>query len=285
VQRVSRETVSNVKSPCIRGISVIGRGRWGSSLLAALEKRKVPVVDPDSLQAEIYWLCVPDAQIERVARRLTRRITGSCGSMGGRVLLHSSGVYSSAILSIAREAGAVVASVHPLMSFPTRKPVPLDGVPFAVEAAGRLKTKLYRLVKELGGRPFAIQPEGKALYHAAAVMASPLLVSLAAAIEETARLAGLSGREAEALLQPIMEATLRNYFRDGAAQSFSGPFARGDAKTVSLHLAALRAHPLLSHIYTSLALHAVASLPVENQAALKRVLRKPSNKRSSGTVV
>jgi predicted short-subunit dehydrogenase-like oxidoreductase (DUF2520 family) len=196
--------------------------------------------------------------------------------MKGRVVLHSSGVHSVDALKVAGDAGAGVGSVHPLMTFPTRKPVALDGVPFAVEAEGRLKAKLFRLVRVLGGEPFSISSEGKALYHAAAVMASPLLVSLATAAEETARLAGLSNQEARKLLQPIMEATLRNFFRQGGNKSFSGPFARGDAQTVSLHLEALAAHPLLKLVYRSLALQALAVLETENKKRLQKLVRDVS---------
>jgi predicted short-subunit dehydrogenase-like oxidoreductase (DUF2520 family) len=77
-------------------------------------------------------------------------------------------------------------------------------------------------------------------------------------------------------MQPIMEATLSNFFLQGGDKSFSGPFARGDAKTVSLHLQALAAHPLLSLVYRSLALQALATLPVENEKKLlKTVLNGP----------
>ena len=263
-------------------ICLIGRGRWSSSLLAALQSLGMSASTADPRQArtsggwvnaEIFWLCVPDAQISLAARQIVKQVERAGGSMQRRVVLHSSGVYGSEILKDALEAGAAVASVHPLMSFPTRKPVALDSVPFAVEAHGRLRTKLFALVRELGGAPFAIRAEGKALYHAAAVMASPLLVSLAAAAVETTRAGGLSEREAKSLLQPIMTATLASFFSQGGPKSFSGPFARGDAKTVSLHLEALASHPQLGRIYRSLALHALDTLPVEHRNELKRSLK------------
>jgi predicted short-subunit dehydrogenase-like oxidoreductase (DUF2520 family) len=263
-------------------ICVVGRGRWGSSMLAALRSRGVAAcaadprrarTNPGWVNAEIFWLCVPDARIPPATRQIVKQVERAGGSMQRRVVLHSSGVYGSEILKDALEAGAAVASVHPLMSFPTRKPVALDGVPFAVEAHGRLRMKLFALIRELGGAPFAIRAEGKALYHAAAVMASPLLVSLATAAVESARAGGLSEREAKSLLQPIMTATLANFFSQGGPKSFSGPFARGDAKTLSLHLAALALHPELDRIYRGLALHALDVLPVKHRNGLKRRLK------------
>ena len=128
-------------------------------------------------------------------------------------------------------------------------------------------------MKAMGGQPFSIAAANKALYHAAAVMASPLLVSLAQAAMHAAEGSGLKPAQARALLQPIMEATLKNFFREGADRSFSGPFARGDAATVSLHLDALAAHPHLEAVYKGLATHAVESLPVENRQKLRRLLK------------
>ena len=265
-------------------ICVVGMGRWGTSLLAALRKQGIEAVGadprkpfgaqaaPDWTRAEVFWMCVPDAAIESATRLVMRGVEGGAGSMRKRVVLHSSGVYSSRILEQARTAGASVASVHPLMTFPTRKRVALEGVPFAVEADGGIRAKLFRLVRRLGGKPFSIPAEGKVLYHATAVMASPLLVSLASATEEMARLGGLSAREAKALLQPIMTATLANFFRKGRYGSFSGPFSRGDAQTVSLHLAALTSHPEVGRVYQSLALYALNALPVKHEQELRQSL-------------
>ena len=268
-------------------VCLIGLGRLGSSLHAALTAsgnapvevvgrtkknaaRGVPVVGLEQarLDATVIWLCVPDDEIAGVVKAIVAKRP----SLHGQTMVHSSGVYSSAILSDAARAGAKVASVHPLMTFPVRKPVALAGVPFAVEATGAVALRLEKLVRQMGGQPFRLPAAGKALYHAAAVMASPLLVSLAAAARETVMRAGLSGEQADALLEPIMTATVKNFFRDGAAHSFSGPFARGDAKTVSLHLEALQPHPFQQAVYAALALHAMHVLPVVNRRALRKLL-------------
>jgi predicted short-subunit dehydrogenase-like oxidoreductase (DUF2520 family) len=260
------------------GIAIVGEGRWGSSLHAALLKSCISPVETvrhardlhrARLDAEVLWLCVPDAVLGEV----TSAIAAMRTSLKGQVVLHSSGVHSSSMLSAARKAGAAIGSVHPLMTFPTRRPVALDGVPFAVESPPALRRELDALVRLLGGLPFRVPASGKVLYHTAAVMASPLLVSLVSAAQETAVLAGLSHEQAGELLEPIMQSTLRNYFRNGKQTSFSGPFARGDRETVSLHRRALEKHPSLDGVYCALALHALQALPARN----KRQLRKELN--------
>ena len=182
-------------------------------------------------------MCVPDAAIESATRLVIawrrRRCRVDAGSVSCCIQAASTAAES---WSRHGQPGASVASVHPLMTFPTRKRVALEGVPFAVEADGGIRAKLFRLVRRLGGKPFSIPAEGKVLYHATAVMASPLLVSLASATEEMARLGGLSAREAKALLQPIMTATLANLLPQGTVRKLQRavlPWGRADRFSAS----------------------------------------------------
>jgi predicted short-subunit dehydrogenase-like oxidoreductase (DUF2520 family) len=256
-----------------RSVTVIGRGNWGSSLAYALATTDVPIQERD---ADIVWLCVPDAAIAGVARRLARQ------DLAGRIVVHSSGALSSEILAPARQAGAAIASVHPMMSFATRRPVPLDGVPFAVEAEAGARRIINALVRRIGGRPFSVTAEHKALYHTLGVLASPLLVSHLVAAQEAAVQAGFTRRKAQELIEPIVRATVNNFFARGAARSFSGPFARGDAETIRLHLQALQPHPMVAGVYRSLALYALDALPAPGKRRLRRLLRQPREKLLQG---
>ena len=89
----------------------------------------------------------------------------------------------------------------------------------------------------------------------------------------------MSSREAEAVVRVLAETTLCNFFSQGAERSFSGPFARGDAETVELHLRALLEHRTLHRTYLALARNAVESLPVRNGVELGRVLDSPGSKK------
>jgi predicted short-subunit dehydrogenase-like oxidoreductase (DUF2520 family) len=221
------------------------------------------------LDARVIWLCVPDAAIAGVASKVaTRR-----GSLRGQIVIHSSGALSAEVLEPARRAGAWIAAAHPVMSFPTRRVVALEGVMFGIEAReAAVRRELSALVRQMGGVPFAVKAETKALYHAAGIFASPLLVSAITAAMETAELAGLDAKTATAWVRALVEATVANVFARGPARSFSGPFARGDAETIDLHLQALAEHPILADVYRSLARHAIAALPVKNRRALEKAV-------------
>lgn len=277
-----------------QGISLIGLGNWGISLTygilsAGLPLREIvirgrsprdvsglPLVrwKQARLDAPILWLCVPDREIAAVAAHIASR-----RDLHGQIVVHSSGALTVDALAAARKAGALVASVHPVMTFPTRSPVPITRALFGLETSSEVARRaLAKVVRRLGGSPFALDSRRKALYHAAGTMASPLLVSAVGAASEVARAARLSHREAEAVVEALAFATLRNLFTRGPAGAFSGPFARGDAATVKLHLQALARHPILAGVYRSLALHAVATLPVRNRRALTRALAgKPAS--------
>jgi predicted short-subunit dehydrogenase-like oxidoreductase (DUF2520 family) len=280
-----------------RRVSIIGLGNWGSSLAHALMAggvelqevivhsgrsaaasarwaRTLPLttLDRARLQADVLWLCVPDAAIAQVTRRVVKRV-GEPG-LRGQIVVHSSGALSGKVLQAAVCAGASAGSVHPVMSFPTRSPVSLHGVPFGVEADASSRRILNAIVRQIGGRPFAIKAASKALYHAVGMLSSPLLVSHLAAAQKAASLAGFNAPEARRLIEPIARATLDNYFLRGARKSFSGPIARGDVETIRLHLRALMAHPMLAGVYRSLALYAVEALPATSKKKLGGLLRR-----------
>ncbi len=273
-----------------RTLSIIGPGNWGASLARALTRAgagldevivrprkprsvlRAPFVTLDRarLTADVLWLCVPDAAIAEVTHRLVRRV--GVRGLYGQIVVHSSGALSSAVLEEAAQAGASVASVHPMMSFPTRTPVFLQDVPFGVESDVATRRILSAIVRRVGGKPFAMEAAGKALYHVVGTLASPLLVSHLVAAQQAAALAGFTPREARQIIEPIARATLDNVFSRGASKSFSGPMARGDAQTIRLHLQALKPHPMLADVYGSLALYALEMLPASGKKALRRAL-------------
>src|SRR5579883_938468 len=246
------------QSPSRRtSVAVIGLGNWGTSLAAALAqqnilseiivRRRKPSSPPltvswknAALDARILWLCVPVSAISGVAAQIARRRT----ALRGQIIVHSSGALTVDVLNAVSHADAAIASVHPVMTFPTRHAVPLDGVLFGVESPQpATRRTLHSLIRRLGGRPFDIASKNKALYHAAGTIASPLLVSELTAAIETARLAGLDRKTAARWVEALALATARNLLARGPSHSFSGPFARGDASTIRLHLQALQKHP------------------------------------------
>jgi predicted short-subunit dehydrogenase-like oxidoreductase (DUF2520 family) len=222
-----------------------------------------------SIRAEIVWFCVPDAAIASAATSLTGAV-----DWRGKVALHSSGALTSDELTVLRDRGAAVASVHPLMTFVRGSRASMAGVPFAIEGDSRAVLVARGIVRRLQGQTFAIGRQQKEAYHAWGMFASPLLAALLAASERVAGAAGVRRKAARERMLPILRQTLANYARLGAPGSFSGPIARGDVATVGKHLKVLLEVPEVREVYVALAHAALRDLPVKNRAALEEILTR-----------
>lgn len=187
--------------------------------------------------AELWMLTTSDSAIEPMAEQLA-----SSGLLTEKpIVFHCSGLLSSDSLKSVEEAGASVASIHPLMSFakPLRDPLGLRGAFCGYEGAVTATNELVSLFKRLGAKCFPIEKEQKALYHAASVLCCNKLTALTEASLQLFETAGLDRHIATQLMQPLMEATLTNIFQQGTVEALTGPIARGDSSSVEQHLLAL----------------------------------------------
>src|SRR5450756_2039295 len=167
---------------------VIGPGRLGSTLLAGLLEAGLAVAavgvhaDDDTdlgmipkhvrvadaaLEADAWWLTVPDDEIYTVAARLAASLPAT--RRGGRTQLavHSSGLGSIHLLKPLFEQGIRVLCLHPLQTF-TGDPRAelLRDVPCAVTAHEERDLQLgEELARRLGLRPFRLADDKKTLYH------------------------------------------------------------------------------------------------------------------------
>jgi predicted short-subunit dehydrogenase-like oxidoreductase (DUF2520 family) len=220
--------------------AVVGRGRLGTALTAALRAAGVSADGPlprgaTGPGADIVLLCVPDAEIARAAACIT--------AAPGEILVgHCSGATTLAPL-----APHEAFSLHPLMT------VTPDGARFAGAAAAvagttdRARDAAHGLATALGMRPVAIADADRAAYHAAASIASNFLVTL----EWAAQRVGAIDRE---LLAPLVRATVENWAARGPAGALTGPIARGDEETVARQRAAVAARaPDLLELFDALA--------------------------------
>jgi predicted short-subunit dehydrogenase-like oxidoreductase (DUF2520 family) len=224
-------------------IAVVGRGRMGQALAAALARSGVDVDGPlgrgaTADTADVVLLCVPDAQIEAAAALIAP----------GRLVGHCSGATTLEPLE-PHEAF----SIHPLMTVPGEG-ARFDGAGCVI--AGTTERALgmaAALARTLGMRAAVVPDEDRPLYHAAASMASNYVVALAGAAERLAEAAGVD----RALLVPLVRAAIENWAADGPARALTGPIARGDGATVARQRSAVAARaPELLAVWDALAAEA-----------------------------
>ncbi|HEX5937493.1 MAG TPA: Rossmann-like and DUF2520 domain-containing protein [Actinomycetota bacterium] len=189
--------------------------------------------------ATLVVIGTPDDAVEPVAADLA-----AAGAVGpGTTVVHLSGSLGVDTLRAARDAGAIVLSVHPLQTFPDVDAAleRLPGSPVAVTAETDEGYVLgERLAKDLGATPFRLDEELRPLYHAAAVFASNYLVTTSAIAESLFGAAGVP--DPAATMAPLQRASLEHVERLGAATALTGPAVRGDAGTIRRNLEALARH-------------------------------------------
>jgi predicted short-subunit dehydrogenase-like oxidoreductase (DUF2520 family) len=105
----------------------------------------------------------------------------------------------------------------------------------------------------IGGKPFLITPEFKAIYHSGSVFACNYLTAL---IEVGVRMyekGGLTRETALQVMEPLVKGTVENIFRFDTAKALTGPISRGDGGIVADHLQALDAWDReAAHLYRAL---------------------------------
>jgi predicted short-subunit dehydrogenase-like oxidoreductase (DUF2520 family) len=208
-------------------IAVVGAGRLGTALAAALRASGLTVEgplrrDPEISGAAVVLLCVPDGEIAAAAAAIP----------AGPLVGHCSGATTLEPLD-----GHEAFSLHPLMTVPTGSPPAVfQGASAAVDGSTpRALATAEALARRLGMRPMRVAPEDRAAYHAAASIASNFVVTLEAAAERLAATAGVD----RAALAPLVRAAVETWAELGPERALTGPIARGDEGTVGRQREAL----------------------------------------------
>ncbi|MFJ1268595.1 Rossmann-like and DUF2520 domain-containing protein [Legionella lytica] len=253
--------------------NIIGAGRLGKNIARALHSAQVisaPTICNRSLEsakrackeigagsavsqltqlpeAEITWLCCNDDVIPLVVAELVQAANLKPGSF----VVHSSGVLNSSLLTPLKRLGCSVASLHPLKAFKTGY---VDAAAFhqvdcVLEGDILVCDWLKKSFNQLGAYVTNMLPENKAVYHAAACIASNYLVTLAAYSEELLLNAGLPAEQARRMLINLVQGNINNIQQVSAIkEALTGPLVRGDVNTIALHLDALQ-NPQLRLLY------------------------------------
>jgi predicted short-subunit dehydrogenase-like oxidoreductase (DUF2520 family) len=256
-------------------VGIISAGRVGTALGVALERAEHVVVScsaisraslqraerrlPDTrvlpvqdvaAHAELLILAVPDAELAGLVAGLAS--TGSVRR--GAIVAHTSGANGIGVLAPLTELGCIPLAIHPAMTFTGSDEdiVRLSSACFGITAADDVGYAVAQsLVLEIGGEPFGVREDARALYHAALAHGgnhvTTVLLDAVEALRGALRGQELLGQEvvgdapggiAERVLGPLARASLENALQRGQS-ALTGPVARGDAAAVTAHLRAL----------------------------------------------
>ncbi|MFZ6864245.1 Rossmann-like and DUF2520 domain-containing protein [Undibacterium sp. Ji67W] len=181
--------------------------------------------------ADVWMLAVSDDQIIPACKMLQVQGLLHADSM----VFHCSGSKASTELVEAIEAGAAVASLHPVASFADPQHVAdnFAGTICSIEGDQRALAVLLPALEAIGAQVVQISAETKLLYHAGSVFASNYLVTLLDTALRAYEAAGIPPELALAMAAPLARQSMENVFAMGAAQALTGPIARGDMQTVA----------------------------------------------------
>lgn len=212
-------------------IRIIGPGRAGLSLKAALEQTEAEVL-PVLARGEDLTRAAYGTDFLLIATQ-DREVAAAAAAVHpveSTVVLHVSGSLGLDVLS----GHPRRASMHPLVTLPD----PLigagrlgAGVWFAVDGDPAVRD----LVALLDGHAFTVPEKARVAYHAAASVAANHFVALLGEVE---RVAAQAGVPFEAFL-PLVAGALDDVSRLGPAGALTGPVARGDEAVVQAHRASI----------------------------------------------
>lgn len=220
-------------------VAVVGAGRVGSALEAALRRAGVAVTgvvrraDDAATRAAaldaagLVLLAVPDDAIAAVA--------ASLDTLGADVALaHASGRHGVAVLGERPRRLAL----HPVMTFAgtARDADRLAGTTWGVTADDDVRPLAEAFVAALGGNVAWVAEAQRALYHAALANAANHLVTLVA--QSAAWLADAGVAAPYDALSGLTQTALGNVLALGD-EALTGPVARDDVAALRAHLAAL----------------------------------------------
>lgn len=289
-------------TPARLAVGIVSAGRVGVALGVALERvghvvgsatarsevsrerltRHLPgarIAPPADVArtSELIVLAVPDSVLSDVIAELV----DSGAVRSGHIVVHTAGAYGANVLRPIHRLGAVVAAIHPAMTFAGTPDDAehFDGCGWAVTAPDEIGQAVGEsLVLETGGRPVRIEEAQRPLYHAAlahgsnhlVTLIADALLALEAAIGVPGDGSGMSVRHtasleaqeesldpdalAARLLGPLVRVSLENALAAGG-EYLTGPVMRGDVGTVRRHLDVLgRADSGLAESYRAMAL-------------------------------
>jgi predicted short-subunit dehydrogenase-like oxidoreductase (DUF2520 family) len=254
--------------------------RTPDSARVLAERFSVPwSVEPAEIakKATIVFITTSD----RYIRPVTEQIAQQGGWRQGQYVYHASGALPADTLVAAQQQGAFIGALHPLQSFAGKSSGDcLSGVCFAVDGSKEAINIAKNMVQNMGGYSFSVPPDKRALYHAAACIASNYLVVLMHHAVSLFQQFGLSAEEATTALVPLLQGTLDNLASKGAEKALTGPIVRGDTNTVAAHLQALaQSDKNTERLYRQLGLHALLlvqqtnGLEIAQLAAMSEMLR------------
>lgn len=187
-----------------------------------------------NIDSKLILICTSDPDIESAAEQVAEF------AQLGQIVLHASGSLTSKILEPLAKRGCELGSVHPLVSVSDSVlgAELFTGAYFCVEGTKKATSASRKLVRSIGGNPFTIATDKKALYHASAVTVAGHVVALFDSGLEMLMKCGVDRNTAQKVLLPLTKSTIENLSSQSPEEALTGTFARLDVAGLDRHIKA-----------------------------------------------
>ncbi len=243
------------------------RSRESAETAAALTGSRV-FHDPKDLirESDMIFLTVPDGMIEGVADEIMSF------DLNGKTLCHCSGAMSSEVFEWMDECGGRC-SMHPLMAVSSREHDVSEAF-FTIEGNEKAIKEVRNILGICGNTYQEIDKSHKVKYHAAAAVASNLVVGLLDMAIGMLEECGFDREKAMEAFTPLVTGNVEAVMEKGPKEALTGPVSRGDDYTVSKHLQVLSKKEYEIYRLLSLRLLELAGLPEADYDRMKGILEK-----------
>lgn len=283
-------------------MSFVGAGKVGTALGLYLKKSGFDVVgyyskSSDSAQkaaritetnafkniaelvvvSDLIWITVNDDAIEEIDEQLAavEALTNQ------KLVAHTSGALTSGVLKNLKQKGCSLFSIHPLQTFKELEVAleALKSTVFTIEGDVNNLQIIKEIFQKTNNPYIVLKEKGKTLYHAGACVLSNYLVTLMDVGFNLLEQAGLKREEIYSAVEPLIMGTLHNIKTKDPKQALTGPIQRGDVKTLSKHLEAIKDQaPSEIEIYQFMGIKTIEMLEesrqtVKNQAKMLKILK------------
>ena len=234
-----------------RGVRVVGYySRTYQSALEAAKFTNTRAYDKISFLVEdsdAIFLAVPDRMISVVWEQLKLL------PIENKIISHFSGSLSSAVFSDISRYHAYGYSIHPLFAVSDRynSYKELSNSYFTIEGSPEKIGEIRQIFEKMGNKICIISAKDKVKYHAAAAIASNLVVGLIDLSEKLLMECGFERDEAGDALAPIVWGNIKHILNNGVVEALTGPIERGDADTIKKHLATISGNDRETYIAVS----------------------------------
>lgn len=251
-------------------VGICNKTLESSEKVASHFKTALPFSSIPSLPtADFIFITTPDDLISSCAEQLTYHPLLKPGC----IIAHCSGVLSSDILALLENKGCHIASLHPMRSFSKAQGSTFKGAYCALEGSKEAVTALKALLHPLALNYLDISSQYKANYHCGGVFSANYLIAILHQAQKAYQTAGIEETLALNVACDLAQSVLTNIKKtQSLKKSLTGPLARGDEKTLFLHMNSLPSDAKTLYKKLALELLSLCDLPLEKKAHINTLL-------------